>query len=209
MLSSPWSRACKCGPAPGAAAGASALVCRLADPRAGLGRSQPAGSPAPLRPPRSLRPLATPEPPHRPLPGSASSHLTPHAVPKAGPQSHTFFPRGLSIFVPFHPRDPELRQEESCSVIVFTVSFPSSRILWDPHWSRRTPPPPPRDTQSLGTHPPYPTCCLPFLLTFSSPPFWALPCFQNLLLLRQDLGTLHRLLVPVQAQAGAPTRRMK
>lgn len=46
-------------------------------------------------------------------------------------------------------------------------------------------------TQSLGTHPPYPTCCLPFLRTFSPPPFWALPCFQNLLLRRQDLGTLH------------------
>ena len=87
---------------------------------------------------RPLCPLATREPPPRPLPGSTS----PQAVPRAGPQRRSYLPRGLSISVPFHPHDPALRQEESCPVIVFTVSFPNSRILWAFYWSRGTLPSP-------------------------------------------------------------------
>lgn len=128
-LSSPGSRTCKCGPAPGAAvaaaAGTSALVRRLAAPRAGLDRSRPAfGAPAPSTP-RS-RPLAHSQ---GPLPTPLPS---PQAVPRAGPQRRSYLPRGLSISVPFHPHDPELRQEESCSVIVFTAAFPSSGVLRAP-----------------------------------------------------------------------------
>lgn len=157
MLLSPWSWPCKCGPAPRAAAGTSALVCRLASPRAGLGRSPPAGSlrytalgtPAPVTP-------RHPELRYRPLPGSASLQPPSQAVPGLGPKgTATSHEASHSISVLFHPHDLELQQEESCSLIVFSVipelKNPLGSLLEQ------------EDTQFLWTHPLQPTWCLRIL----------------------------------------------
>ena len=94
-------------------------------PEPGWGRPLPRG----LRGPPWVRGPCAPRPLQRlPPPPTTCSP----AVSRAGPQRCGYLPRGLSILVPLHPHDPEPRQEESCSLVVFIVSFPSSGILWAP-----------------------------------------------------------------------------
>lgn len=100
-------------------------------PEPGWGGPRPAGSRAHLR---HAGPCAPSPAPRVCLPPTCSP-----AVSRAGPQRCRYLPRGLSILVLLHPHDPEPRQEESCSLIVFTVSFLSSGILWAPNRFKRTP----------------------------------------------------------------------
>lgn len=138
-------------------------------PRVQTRRAQSrAGAVPALRPPGpalGTRALAPP----RPLPGSASPQPAPQLFPGQGPEgADTSHEASQSWSLSTHPHDPELRQEESCSLIVFAVSFLSSGMLWAPNRFKRTPLTQcPTSPPSSASHPASPTH--PLLSTVSDP----------------------------------------
>lgn len=136
-------------------------------------------------------PLATPKRSPRPLPGSASPNPHPQLLPRLGPKESSYLPRGLSVSVPLHPQDSAPRQEASCAVLVFTVSFPSSKILWAPYWSRGSPPTHPATPGPWGHTLRTPPWCLPLLLTLSLRHHFGPFPTSKTISSWEDLGTLH------------------
>lgn len=144
-LSSPWSRACKCGPAPGAAQEHLPSCAHSPLPDQGWGVYD-------SRAPRSTLGKPTPAPPCHPRAASSPTLRVglspPHTelFPRLGPKGHTYLPRGLPIFVP--PTRPRAAARRILFSHCFHCVIPEFKNPLGSLVEQDTPPPPPppRDT---------------------------------------------------------------